>query len=217
MLMASELTPLNDAHMMLYFGYGSDLWMSQMAQRCPNSVYVGIARLRGYKWMINERGYADVVHNPHVSSIEAETSSHVRGLVYRLTADDERRLDINEAVPSAYEKRMHTVDFWHSDEASPSADPQISSINSVNDEDYLTKITALIYIDQSRVAESEPQDEYIVRMNKGIEDAVRIGVPEYYVRKVSRKFIPASEGPEDARQLAEQQERHFQDEREDAA
>lgn len=189
-----------------------------MAQRCPKSVYVGIARLNGYKWMINERGYANVVHDPfYDASSEAEISNNVWGLVYRLTADDERRLDINEGVPSAYEKKMHTVEFWPSDGAPSSADPQASIFSAANVRDHPTEITALVYIDQSRVVESKPQDEYVVRMNKGIEDAVRMGVPEYYVRKILRKFIPASEGTEEARQLAEQQAKNFQDNREDAA
>ncbi|KAK4218939.1 hypothetical protein QBC37DRAFT_478281 [Rhypophila decipiens] len=50
----------------LYFGYGSNLWHKQMAQRCPGAEFLGIARLSGYQWMINKRGYATIakVDNP---------------------------------------------------------------------------------------------------------------------------------------------------------
>lgn len=44
----------------LYFGYGSNLWKAQMQSRCPTSKYLGIARLNGYRWIINKRGYANV-------------------------------------------------------------------------------------------------------------------------------------------------------------
>lgn len=54
--MADEL-----ANATLYFGYGSNLWKHQMVQRCPTSKYLGIARLNDYRWIINERGYANVV------------------------------------------------------------------------------------------------------------------------------------------------------------
>ncbi|KAL9584321.1 MAG: hypothetical protein Q9203_004702, partial [Teloschistes exilis] len=40
----------------LYFAYGSNLWLHQMSLRCPSSVYVGVARLPNYRWIINARG-----------------------------------------------------------------------------------------------------------------------------------------------------------------
>lgn len=79
----------------LYFGYGSNLWKSQMLSRCPTSEYLGIARLDNYRWIINDRGYANVV-----STVNGTTSKEVVwGLVYRLQKSDEEHLDINEGVP----------------------------------------------------------------------------------------------------------------------
>jgi gamma-glutamylcyclotransferase len=49
---------------------------------------------------------------------------------------------------------------------------------------------ALVYIDRKRVAESRPRKEYVYRMNMGIRDAVKMGVPRGYVDAVMRKFIP---------------------------
>ena len=90
----------------LYFGYGSNLWRAQMAARCPDSPFRGIARLRSYRWLINERGYANV------AKTDGDPGPGVWGLVYELAPQDEAQLDANEGVPVAYEKRLLEVDFW---------------------------------------------------------------------------------------------------------
>ncbi|ESZ95000.1 AIG2 family protein [Sclerotinia borealis F-4128] len=45
----------------LYFAYGSNLSLTQMHTRCPHSTYYGLGVLYGYRWIINERGYANIV------------------------------------------------------------------------------------------------------------------------------------------------------------
>lgn len=49
---------------------------------------------------------------------------------------------------------------------------------------------ALVYVDFLRVEESEPKTEYIYRMNLAITDALNEGVPEDYIEKYLRPFIP---------------------------
>lgn len=49
---------------------------------------------------------------------------------------------------------------------------------------------ALVYVDFLRVKESEPKTEYIYRMNLAITDALNEGVPEDYIEKYLRPFIP---------------------------
>ncbi|KAK4454746.1 hypothetical protein QBC34DRAFT_392512 [Podospora aff. communis PSN243] len=88
-----------------YFGYGSNLWQDQMARRCPSSPFTGVGRLTGYKWIINSRGYAKITET-------GSDTDEVWGLIYELPPEDEARLDLNEGVPYAYEKRMIEVDFW---------------------------------------------------------------------------------------------------------
>ncbi|KAB8300284.1 hypothetical protein EYC80_000484 [Monilinia laxa] len=58
----------------LYFAYGSNLSLTQMKSRCPNSTYYGLGLLQGYIWIINERGYANIIPDPH--SDPGSTSSH---------------------------------------------------------------------------------------------------------------------------------------------
>lgn len=140
----------------LYFGYGSNLWRYQMAQRCPTSVYLGVARLPNFKWIINERGYANVVESPSTSG-ETSTngSDEVYGLVYSLAPSDEARLDINESVPWAYEKAILRLEYWPAE-----GDKWVD----VGDREKLQGEDMLVYVDRKRVRESEPKEEYIYRM-----------------------------------------------------
>jgi hypothetical protein len=119
----------------LYFAYGSNLSPTQMRIRCYNdassSVPIAVARLDKYKWIICERGYANVVPvSPHAgpeaspSSLRAEdrvpttaTASNeaehstlastlqpedvVYGLIYPISELDEARLDLYEGHNSA--------------------------------------------------------------------------------------------------------------------
>ncbi|KAF2731654.1 hypothetical protein EJ04DRAFT_514418 [Polyplosphaeria fusca] len=174
----------------IYFGYGSNLWLHQMALRCPHSEYLGVARLDNYKWIINDRGYANVVEVPATNDTKTEATNSsqyahaVFGLVYSLTPPDERRLDKNEGVPIAYTKELISCKFWAAHHGKPvnvSAPPTETR-------------DMLVYIDRERVEPSKPKAEYIVRMNHGIEDALTKGVPAEYVDKIMREFIPKEGG-----------------------
>lgn len=160
----------------LYFGYGSNLWLEQMAVRCPESTFVGIARLQNYNWIINERGYANII-----SASSPISSNDVWGMVYTLTSSDEERLDRNEGVPYAYTKEMLEIDFWPSNIEGATSTIDTRAVPEKKD--------MLVYIDRKRTKEDEPKKEYIYRMNKGITDALQVGVPLDYFNKVMRKFI----------------------------
>lgn len=75
--------------MKLCFAYGSNLGLEQMKKRCPGHEVVGKATLEDYRWIINKRGYANVV--PAKGDV-------VEGVLSWLTEDDEIRLDMNEGV-----------------------------------------------------------------------------------------------------------------------
>ena len=87
----------------LYFAYGSNLSLEQMAARCPESRYIGLARLHDFRWQINQRGVANVV---------PKRGSVVEGLCYLLSRGDEARLDKNEGVPIAYVKQQEEVELF---------------------------------------------------------------------------------------------------------
>ena len=85
----------------LYFAYGSNLWLDQMARRCPGNTFIGIGVLRDWKWMINTRGVANVLRSP---------GDFVYGFVYSLTPEDEEKLDGFESAGKNYFKQIHHVE-----------------------------------------------------------------------------------------------------------
>ncbi|KAF5020785.1 hypothetical protein F66182_7180 [Fusarium sp. NRRL 66182] len=177
-------------HEVLYFAYGSNLSTEQMRERCPYSTPVGLAHLKGWKWIINGRGYANVVQLPiddddntpeaeerrqpsvkgKEKAVEADEGG-VYGLLYLVPPEDEERLDGYEGVPWAYQKFQVDVKWANADK-----------------EDDET-LRALVYVDGLRVAEDVPRDEYVERMERGIEDAVENwGLDEEWADRVMRRF-----------------------------
>jgi gamma-glutamylcyclotransferase (GGCT)/AIG2-like uncharacterized protein YtfP len=73
----------------LCFAYGSNMDEEQMRDRCPDATAVRTARLLSYLFIINSRGVATVV---------PAGSSTVHGVLWRITAECEARLDRYEGV-----------------------------------------------------------------------------------------------------------------------
>ncbi|TEA16277.1 hypothetical protein C8034_v001458 [Colletotrichum sidae] len=88
----------------LYFAYGSNLHIAQMAERCPGSSFKGKATLAGWRWQINKRGVANVVR------VDPKDSSNcaVEGLVFSVTSKDLRSLDRSEGVSRGFYQRHFT-------------------------------------------------------------------------------------------------------------
>lgn len=155
----------------LYLAYGSNLSSTQMAQRCPDSPAEGLGLLRGWRWLINDRGYANVVEGEDEDG--DDVPALVYGVLYRLSAEDEDSLDMYEGVPRAYEK------LWLPVEIVTGGGGEAETV------------TALVYVDKKRVHPSVPREEYIDRMNRGIVEASdQWGLPEWYVTQVMRPYIP---------------------------
>jgi gamma-glutamylcyclotransferase len=114
------------------------------------------------RWIINDRGYANIIPSP---------GDIVYGLVFELTASDEKSLDGYES--STYEKLYFSIDLV----------PKVDAANR-------RSVKALIYVDVERKKESKPVEEYIYRMNMGMRDALQEGIPAEYIEKYLRPFIP---------------------------
>lgn len=174
-----------------------------MRLRCPESAFKGVGRLAGFKWIINSRGYANIVTS-------RDPQSAVYGLIYSLTPADVAALDLNEGVPYAYTKEMMDVEFWKSpDELSNISRNRWATVD-------LTKPAesrdVLVYIDRLRLRADQPKAEYVYRMNMGIADALELGVPLDYVAEHMRPFIPSSSS-NDMKDLAEKQATNFVEEK----
>jgi hypothetical protein len=79
-----------------YFAYGSNMSLTQMADRCPAARMVDGAVLADHRFIIAVRGYANVVPAP---------GDAVFGILWDLTPSDEASLDGYEGVrPGLYTK-----------------------------------------------------------------------------------------------------------------
>jgi gamma-glutamylcyclotransferase len=189
-----------------YFAFGSNLSLAQMAKRCPNSKFVGTAILPHYRWMINERGFANVVRS---------NSDWVEGLVFEIDIEDELRLDKSEGIAKqvfcdgtkgpCYEKYEMTLKVhcargslyrrpvpWIISKGGvgnvlSEADLEGSSGKRYRSE---TKTNVLVYISPHFVRDGNPRAEYVTRINSGVADARALGVTQDYIDMFIRKKIP---------------------------
>lgn len=88
----------------LYFAYGSNINLEQMAFRCPRAEVVGPVTLDNYELLF--RG-----NHTHfgVATIRPKEGSQVPGLLWELTPACEQSLDRYEGYPSFYEKETVSV------------------------------------------------------------------------------------------------------------
>ncbi|PGH02328.1 hypothetical protein AJ79_07668 [Helicocarpus griseus UAMH5409] len=225
---SSQETQLKDAvatrAKYLYFAYGSNLSPTQMRQRCIYNPDISarplaIARLDGWKWIICERGYANVLPPNSISSPaqskdgDGDQESHsddvVYGVLYEMTREDENLLDGYEGVdhsappappdaPVGRDKRPNeqgngSYNKWYVSATVVEwlADEEVEGSKGLRGKE---EQKVLVYVDEHRVTEGPPKKEYIARMNRGIREAEALGLPVDWVQRVMRKFIP--EGPD---------------------
>ena len=118
--------------------------------RCPTSEYTGVAKLAGFRWIIHDRGYANIVDSDGPQSV-------VYGLAYNLTPYDVAALDQNEGVPYAYTKEVMAVEFWRSPNRL-----SIGSRSSWKPADVAKPgemVDMLVYIDRQRMQDAKSKDE----------------------------------------------------------
>lgn len=82
----------------IYFAYGSNLNHSQMAYRCPDAEFVGTGFIKDHT--LTFKG-----DNVGVADIIPCNGGSVPVGVWKISAADERRLDLYEGYPRLYGKR----------------------------------------------------------------------------------------------------------------
>jgi gamma-glutamylcyclotransferase (GGCT)/AIG2-like uncharacterized protein YtfP len=93
---------------MLYWCYGSNLNVGQMAWRCPKAKQISSAELRDYTLDFCRRGGA-----PGVATVYPCPGSVVPGGIWEITNDCLRALDAYEGYPRLYDRmtvEVHTPD-----------------------------------------------------------------------------------------------------------
>ena len=130
----------------LYFAYGSNMDLVQMNNRCEGAAVVSKADLPLHRFIINSRGVATVV---------PDQASTVRGLLWRISKEDERSLDRHEGVVQGiYRKSFMRVN--------------VSSRR---------KVRALIYV----AVDSTPGEARPGYMEKIVSAAQECGLPQTYI------------------------------------
>ncbi|KAL4765044.1 gamma-glutamylcyclotransferase family protein [Aspergillus foveolatus] len=173
----------------IYFAYGGNMHLKQMVKRCPSARYLGVAKLHGYRWQINERGYANVVE----ASVETrERPTTVQGLCYLIGAEDELKLDRVEGVPNAYQKRVLRAELVLAKSSLVGRD--VSEIASFSGEQLKAGsgrgepevVEALAYVSKDYIKDGPPKGEYAARMRLGLRDALELGMSKEYARFIER-------------------------------
>lgn len=224
----------------LYFAYGSNLHVAQMAKRCPSSVFIGTGTLPGYRWQINERGVANVV---------PEDDSSVEGLVYLVNARDVRALDRSEGVArKLYQKHMLEIVLQRHrqyssftsarlahvlEEASNSSEQtsgqtwQSAGANSDSDPDGSPRrhgppsqrqqrpyrpldVKALVYVSENYATDGTIREEYIARMQNAVSNASTLGVSRSFLDK---NIVPHLKPDDEEPAIPEQVQEESQEEK----
>ena len=193
--------------------------MSLRLRHSPSSsIPVAIARLESHAWIICQRGYANVVALP--SSDIISHANTVWGVVYNLSPEDEARLDLYEGhnvernptpepnkEPQTQHIKTHlqggwdynkhylpmTVTKWLRDPDEYGVSVRVGSPPAPNlpPGSHSTTVRALVYVDEFRTVPGKISHEYIGRMNRAIDESVKLGVPQSWVDNVMRQFIPS--------------------------
>lgn len=84
----------------LYFAYGSNMNLDQMAVRCPDAVAACTVQLDGYRLAFRSNG-----SKVGVATLLPDSKSTVSGVLWRISDMDESRLDHYEGFPYLYGKK----------------------------------------------------------------------------------------------------------------
>ncbi|MDF2672426.1 MAG: hypothetical protein K0R09_691 [Clostridiales bacterium] len=86
----------------LYVAYGSNMNLEQMSNRCPKAKVVGTGILEGYKLTFRGRYKG-------VANIEPCKDKQVPIVLWQITEECEKALDLYEGFPNLYVKRQLEV------------------------------------------------------------------------------------------------------------
>ncbi|KAL7657657.1 hypothetical protein M752DRAFT_18689 [Aspergillus phoenicis ATCC 13157] len=204
----------------LYFAYGSNLSPTQMATRCTalpsSSIPLAIARLPKWRWLIHERGYANVVPPSEmcITKQQADCISSgevgveggadedaVYGVLYDMGDDDEKILDgfegVDYSAPDAEVINMEDgrmmvreKEQGHGCYNKWVVEAEVVKWLGEKDGDKAETVPVLVYVDEKRVRNGPPKAEYVPRMNRAIRESVALGLPAKWAEEVMRPAIP---------------------------
>ena len=134
-----------------YAAYGSNLSVSQMSYRCPDSEIVGTGKIMDYKLVF--RLHADI------EPVTTDAGSYVPVLIWRISKADEKRLDKYEGVKGGY---------YHQEKVTVVMDDETDGNKEINAGSG-KEITAMVYIMNTQDTISAPDAGYYQIIDEGYE------------------------------------------------
>lgn len=137
----------------IYLAYGSNISSDQMAARCRDAVPLGRATLRD--WRLAFRTHA---------TIEPSPGDEVPCALWRISARDERRLDLYEGFPRYYVKE-----------------------SVITDSEGLGEVEAMAYVMAEGFPERMPDERYLQVIAEGYEEfGLDLGAIDRALRECAR-------------------------------
>ncbi|PYH97587.1 hypothetical protein BO71DRAFT_121733 [Aspergillus ellipticus CBS 707.79] len=180
----------------LYFAYGSNMHLQQMAARYPGSTLFAKGILRNYRWQTNTRGGGNVVEGTQddfvegvvftVSPSDVQALRHYEGVAQRNFEEMEFEIEVERFLDTALEGRKATdaaqILAQRATEPESLADSeQNHKSTSTNSEGERRLHKALVYVSYKYQVPGDIRDEYAARMQLAMADARTLGVSEYYL------------------------------------
>jgi gamma-glutamylcyclotransferase len=158
----------------LYFGFATNLSPRTFQSRCPGSLYVGIARLKGYRFIIHEHGFGNIVPSK-------DEKDKVYGALYFMTRANERAMDQGELETESDEKRTVKVQRLEMGDAG------LKEIDGA-------EVDATTYVNvRFTTAGTMVSKENLTFLRRAIDDGLKCGVPKRYFDEHWKKYMPEDE------------------------
>ena len=165
----------------LYFAFASNISPRTLQSRCPGSLYVGLAVLKGYKFLISSLGFGNVVHT-------GNNADEVFGSLYFLTRQNEKAMD---------EAEMHVLGEgrWHDKIHVEVMRMEKKSYSEVDGElQELGAVQAMTYIDTTHTSAGVASKENLTFLRRAVDDGIECGIPRSYFEGSWKRFLPEDEG-----------------------
>jgi len=153
----------------LVFAYGTTMHRKYMRGECPHARLVGVGKLKGWKWVINSKKYANIVETSDGWS--SSSDEVVYGLVWSLTPHDFKRLGRSERHRSKRKKEKISI-----------------RLKKRHHSSYKKKKVYVWYDAKHESSGHRAHSSYRHRMRKALKSARHQGVPKKYIKKVEKKL-----------------------------
>ncbi|KAK7186686.1 hypothetical protein DPSP01_001041 [Paraphaeosphaeria sporulosa] len=181
----------------LYFAYGTNLSPTQLSLRCTHtrssSNPVAIARLSSYKWFIQRRGCANIKPSPSTSPCASE--DEVWGVLYAMHPADVAILDTYEGVDldASNSKDTRGMTERPTEQGRGRHNKVYLEVDVVRwlvrEKEGEDRVRALVYVDEKDTEEGAVRDNYVGRMNRGVREALELGLSKEWVERVVRRWV----------------------------